>query len=231
MEPPDSPPQELPTEAQSDPPDEFLYRDPILATPVRPSTRTAKPRDFWDPAVSIDFTSFVDHVMDRPDYEQVKDSIRFASNTEFAHAVSAASETYPTGAIPTPFLPEPMHIKSIGKLIPQVRAAWSSAFESELMNLVGKKTFAHPTDYNGEQCLPIRAVLKTKLRSDGMVDKLKVRITIRGDLDKGAIDEDNSAPLASFRLLKVFLSKAARQKRHVYQANYVGAYLQAKMDR
>ncbi len=64
-----------------------------------------------------------------------------------------------------------------------------------------------------------------------MVDKLKVRITIRGDMDKGAVDEDNSAPLASFRLLKVFLAEAAHRKRHVYQADYVGAYLQADMDR
>ena len=64
-----------------------------------------------------------------------------------------------------------------------------------------------------------------------MVDKLKVRITIQGDMDKGAIDEDNSAPLPSFRLLKVFLAEAAHRKRHVYQADYVRAYLQADMDR
>ena len=42
-----------------------------------------------------------------------------------------------------------------------------------------------------------------------MVDKLKVRIAIHGDLDKDAVDEDNSAPLASFRLLKMFLEEAA----------------------
>ena len=46
-----------------------------------------------------------------------------------------------------------------------------------------------------------------------MVDKLKVRIAIRGDLDKDAMDEDNSAPLVSFRLLKMFLAEAARCRR------------------
>ena len=40
---------------------------------------------------------------------------------------------------------------------------------------------------------PVRVVYKTKLRSDGLVDKLKVRIAIRGDLDTGAKDEDNAA--------------------------------------
>jgi hypothetical protein len=63
------------------------------------------------------------------------------------------------------------------------------------------------------------------------VDKLKVRIAIRGDLDKDAGDEDNAAPLATFRLLKMFLAMAAQRRRRVYQADFIGAYLQAKMDR
>ena len=60
---------------------------------------------------------------------------------------------------------------------------------------------------------------------------LKVRVAIRGDLDKDATDEDNGAPLAGIRLLKLFLCMAARRRRRVYQGDYVGAYLQAKMDR
>jgi hypothetical protein len=62
------------------------------------------------------------------------------------------------------------------------------------------------------------------------VDKLKVRIAIRGDLDQGAMEEDNSSPLASFCLLKVFLSEASRLQKRVYQADFIGAYLQANMD-
>ena len=64
-----------------------------------------------------------------------------------------------------------------------------------------------------------------------MVDKLKVRVAIRGDLDEAAQDEDNGAPLATFRLLKVFIADAARKRRRVYQSDFVGAYLQAYMDR
>jgi Reverse transcriptase (RNA-dependent DNA polymerase) len=97
--------------------------------------------------------------------------------------------------------------------------------------IVTKKTFSHPKNYRGEKCLPIHVVHKTKLRSDGKVDKVKVRAAIRGDLDmSGPKDEDNSASLATFCTLKVFLAEAARRQRHVYQADYVGAYLQAKMD-
>ena len=93
-----------------------------------------------------------------------------------------------------------------------------------MLNLTSNK-------YKGEKCLPVCAIFKTKIKADGSIDKLKVRIAIRGDLDRDALDEDNSAPLATFRLLKVFLSEAARLKRRVYQADFIGAYLQAHMDR
>jgi hypothetical protein len=78
--------------------------------------------------------------------------------------------------------------------------------------------------------LPIRVVFKTKLRSDGKVDKLKIRIAIRGDMDQGVLEEDNSAP-ASFRLLKVFLADAARLRKRIYQSDFIAAYLQSRMDR
>jgi hypothetical protein len=135
------------------------------------------------------------------------------------------------GSDPAAFLPEPQSLKKIAQLPPSIRDAWLRAYRAELQNMISLRTFGHPTRYRGERCLPIRAVFKTKLRSDGKVDKLKVRIAIRGDLDQGAMEEDNSAPLASFRLLKVFLSEASRLQKRVYQADFIGAYLQAKMNR
>jgi Reverse transcriptase (RNA-dependent DNA polymerase) len=137
------------------------------------------------------------------------------------------------GSDATPFLPEPQTLKGVLRLPPRIREPWLKAYRNELVNMiVTKRTFSHPKNYRGEKCLPIRVVHKTKLRSDGKVDKVKVRAAIHGDLDtSGPKDEDNSAPLATFCTLKVFLAEAARQQRHVYQADYVGAYLQAKMDR
>jgi len=77
----------------------------------------------------------------------------------------------------------------------------------------------------------ISSLIKKKyLKSDGNIDKLKVRIAIRGDLDDSP-DDDNSAPLATFRVLKMYLAEAARRRRRVQQADYVGAYLQAYMKR
>ena len=99
---------------------------------------------------------------------------------------------------PAAFLPEPQSLKGFRYLSPKVLKAWLKAFRSELENHINKTTFTAPSDYEGEKSLPVTVIYKTKLRSDGMVDKLKVRVAISGDLDEAAQDEDNGAPLAMF---------------------------------
>ena len=211
-----------PSDDATTPVDEFLYVDPI--TPPRRSERVRRPKQIFDP--SVDFSYLADRV-----FSDNADDLPPHSTAAATESAAPESDSYPCGADPSIFLPEPQSLKSINKLPPKSRDPWHVAARSEIKNLLSKGTFMHPTDYNGEKCLPVTAILKTKLRSDGMVDKLKVRIAIRGDLDKGAQDDDNSAPLASFRLLKVFLADAARHKKRAYHADFVGAYLQANMDR
>ena len=96
------------------------------------------------------------------------------------------------GIDPTEFLPdsEPQSLKGLKYLTPNVRDAWLKVYRVELMNMPGKDTFKRPTHYNGEKCIPVHILHKTKLCSDGMVDKLKVWIAMRGDMDAGAADED-----------------------------------------
>jgi Reverse transcriptase (RNA-dependent DNA polymerase) len=170
-------------------------------TIIRPRKRTIRRRRIYDPS---DAAFFVDMMLDCNDIP-----IKYVSGS-IASALSASVDFAKSveGMDPAAFLPEP-----------------------QSLNMISKDTFQHPTDYNGERCLPIRTIHKTKLRSDGMVEKLKVRMAIRGDMDKDAGNEDNSAPLATFRVLKCFLADAARRRRRVYQADFVGAYLQALMDR
>jgi Reverse transcriptase (RNA-dependent DNA polymerase) len=211
--------------------DGSLYTDPLaevspqtVLEPSRKSTRSRKKKQIYDP---FDYANFADIVVDAlGDPVQVHESV-----LQYAYNATDAKITNMNGLMPEQFLPEPQSLKSINRLPERIKQAWLDAFRAELMNLLDKETFLHPTNYKGEKCIPVKAIMKTKLKSDGMVDKLKVRIAIRGDLDKDAIDEDNSAPLASFRLLKVFLCEAARRKKRVFQADFVGAYLQAHMDR
>lgn len=69
---------------------------------------------------------------------------------------------------------------------------------------------------------------KVKLKSDGSLDKLKVRIVVRGDLQAKLAKEDKWSPTASFRAMKMFLADAARHKVRVRQLDFIGAYLQSK---
>ena len=81
----------------------------------------------------------------------------------FESAAAMSVESFLTGEEPMPFLPEPMSLKAIAKLPPMVKEAWIAAFWSEIKNLLNMETFAIPTDYDGEHCLPVWAVQKTKL--------------------------------------------------------------------
>ena len=53
---------------------------------------------------------------------------------------------------------------------------------------------------------------RTKIRSDGTIDKLKVRVCIRGDLQAELTDFDTWCPMAGYRELKLFLAFAVLKK-------------------
>ena len=97
--------------------------------------------------------------------------------------------------------------------------------------MISNDTFEHALNYCREPVIPVKAIIRTKLQADGLVDKLKVRIAMCGNFDHGAVQEDNWAPLASFHLINNLLAQAAHHKKRIFQANFVGAYLQGYMDR
>ena len=66
---------------------------------------------------------------------------------------------------------------------------------------------------------------------DGYLDKLKVRMCVRGDIQKKLTPdmEDRHSPAAAFRMLKFFLALAAARRARIHQGDVIGAFLQAKM--
>ena len=73
-------------------------------------------------------------------------------------------------------------------------------------------------------------VYKAKIQSDGSLDKLKLRIMVRGDLQNKEMVGDNCSPTASMRTLKYFLADAAKHKAIVHQLDFIGAFLQVKVN-
>ena len=72
-------------------------------------------------------------------------------------------------------------------------------------------------------------VYKAKIQSDGSIDKLKLRIFDRGDLQNKEMVGDTWSPTASMRSLKYFLADAAKNKARFHQLDFIGAFFQAKV--
>ena len=72
-------------------------------------------------------------------------------------------------------------------------------------------------------------VYKAKIKSDGSLDKLRLRIVVRGDLHNNEMVGDTWSPTSSMRTLNYFLADTAKQKARVYQYYFIGAFLQAKV--
>ena len=68
-------------------------------------------------------------------------------------------------------------------------------------------------------------VYKDKIQSDGNIDKLKLRILVRGDLQNKEMVGDTWSPTASMRTLKYFLADASKHKSRVHQLDFIGAFL------
>ena len=60
-------------------------------------------------------------------------------------------------------------------------------------------------------------VYKAKIQYDGSLDKLKLRIVVRGDLKNKEMLGDTWSLTASTRTLKYFLADAAKHKAKVHQ--------------
>ena len=72
-------------------------------------------------------------------------------------------------------------------------------------------------------------VYKAKIQSDGSLDKLKLRIIVRGDLQNKEMIGDNWSPTASMRTFNYFPADAAKHKARVHQLDFIGSFLQANV--
>ena len=127
------------------------------------------------------------------------------------------------------YLPEPKCIKHIMRMNEEPRNKWKNAMRTELDAICDNHTFEPRDPLPGEQILPLKWVFKVKIKANGSIDKLKARLVCRGDLQKLPPDEDTWSPTASMRLLKFFIGDAARNQRQIKQADFIAAYLQAKV--
>ena len=75
---------------------------------------------------------------------------------------------------------------------------------------------------------PFMDVYKAKIQSNGSLDKLKLRIVVRGYLQHNKLVGDTWSPTASTMNLKYFLADAFKHKAIVKQLYFIVPFLRAK---
>ena len=76
---------------------------------------------------------------------------------------------------------------------------------------------------------PCRDVYKAKIQYDGRLDKLNMRIVVRGDLQNKELVGYTWSPTASIRTMKYFFADATKHKVIFHQLDFIGALLQVKV--
>ena len=147
-------------------------------------------------------------------------------------AYSAAIPEDIRGTDPAPFLPAPEHWKHFDRLPEHIRVHWIRSLRKEIGELLSKRTFDHspeqPYDPSSDVLVPTTTKTRTKLDAAGLIDKLKCRICLRGDLMRGLFFEpDTWCAIAGHKALRMFLAAAVHYRSRVWQLDYVGAFLQA----
>ena len=72
-------------------------------------------------------------------------------------------------------------------------------------------------------------VYNSKIQYDGRVDKLKLRIVVRGDLQNKELFGDTWSPTGSMITLRYFLAYATKHKSRNNQLDFIGLFLQANV--
>ena len=126
-------------------------------------------------------------------------------------------------------IPEPKNFAEVKKLSDDIKKPWLKATLKEINNLINNHTFLIGDLEKDKPVTPCMDVYKAKIQYDGSLDKLKLRIAVRGDLHNKELVGDTWSPTASMRTLKYFLADSTKHKARVHQLDFVGSFLQANV--
>ena len=95
------------------------------------------------------------------------------------------------------FIPEPRNFAEVKKLSENISKLWLKATLKEIKNLINNQTFLIEDQKEGEPVTPCMDAYRAKIQSDGSLDKMKLRIVVRGDLQNKKMVGDTCSPTAS----------------------------------
>ena len=127
------------------------------------------------------------------------------------------------------FIPEPRNFDEVKKLSDNIKKPWLKATLKDIKNLIYYQNFIVEDPEKDEPVTPCMDVYKAKIQSDVSLDKLKLIILVRGDLQNKELVGDTWSPTSSMRTLKYFPVDGTKHKERVHKLYFIGAFLQAKV--
>ena len=121
-------------------------------------------------------------------------------------------------------IPEPRSFSEVTKLSENIKKPWLKATLKEINNIINNNNFLIGDQNEGETVTPCMDVYKAKIKSDGSLDKLKLRILVRGYLRNKELVGVTWSPTASMRTLKYFLADGTKHKARVHQWDFIGLF-------
>ena len=104
------------------------------------------------------------------------------------------------------FIPEPRNFAEVTKLSDNIKKPWLKATPKKIQNLINNQTFLIEEQNEGEPVTSCMDVYKAKIQSDESLDKLKLRIVVRGFFQNKEMVGDTWSPTASMITLKYLLA-------------------------
>ena len=80
------------------------------------------------------------------------------------------------------FIPEPRNFSEVTKLSDNINKPWLKATLKDIKNIINNKTFLIEDPEKDEPVTPCMDFYKARIQYDGSLDKLNMRIVVRGDL-------------------------------------------------
>ena len=115
----------------------------------------------------------------------------------------------------------------MNRLSDEINKPWLKETLKEIKNIINNKTFIVQEPEKGEPVTPCMDVYKSKIWSDGSLDKLKLRILVRGDLQNKELVGYSWSPTAYMSNLKYLLEDAVNNKSRVHKLDFIGSFLRA----
>ena len=127
------------------------------------------------------------------------------------------------------FIPELRNVSEVNRVADNINKPWLKSTLKQIKNLINNTDFQVQEPEKGDPITPCMGVYKAKIQYDGSLDKLKLRIVVRGDLQNKELVGYTWSPTASMRTLEYLLMDAVKHKAIVHQLDFIGAFLQKKL--